>query len=281
MIVPRFPWPVLLSVVSRITTIIPQQVSSTEFPRSHNHDSMATSSSNSNTKWFPLESNPQLINEYIGKLGFDTSLYEFCDVFSTEAWALDMIPQPVAAVLLVYPLTPKITDSAARMSSQTLAQESMQDKVWFIKQRIGNACGTIGLLHVTMNAPEGIRILEPNSWLANFSEDCPIPLSPVAKAERLEGDKKISKLHDEATSSETNATSRGNRNDKVETHFAAFVCIDNHLYELDGRKEGPVSHGPTTQMTLLKDSCTIIRQVMDRDPSETRFAITALAPKFQ
>ena len=33
---------------------------------------------NNNNKWFPLESNPQLINKYIATLGFDTSLYEFC-----------------------------------------------------------------------------------------------------------------------------------------------------------------------------------------------------------
>jgi hypothetical protein len=27
-------------------------------------------------RWFPLESNPTLINNYINDLGFDTSLYE-------------------------------------------------------------------------------------------------------------------------------------------------------------------------------------------------------------
>lgn len=29
-------------------------------------------------RWFPLESNPALINGYIEKLGYDTSLYEVC-----------------------------------------------------------------------------------------------------------------------------------------------------------------------------------------------------------
>jgi ubiquitin carboxyl-terminal hydrolase L3 len=237
-------------------------------------------SANRQQKWFPLESNPELINDYIRKLGFDTSLYEFCDVFSTEEWALDMIPQPVAAVLLLYPLTETIVKHAdEEESSKALALDAMQDQVWFIKQRIGNACGTIGLLHATMNAPEAIRIFDRDSWFSKFAEDCPIPLSPVVKAERLEGDDKIAKLHDEATSSEANSTRRGNVNDKIETHFVALVNIGNKLYELDGRREGPVLHGPTTQATLLKDSCTIIKKIMARDPSETRFAITALAPK--
>mmetsp|Transcript_22237 Transcript_22237/g.33913 ORF Transcript_22237/g.33913 Transcript_22237/m.33913 type:complete len:271 (+) Transcript_22237:96-908(+) len=227
-------------------------------------------------KWFPLESNPQLINDYIDKLGFDTSMYEFCDVFSTEDWALDMIPQPVAAVLLLYPLTETIKKFEV---DDTVAVEDMQDKVWFIKQRIGNACGTIGLLHALLNAPEPIRISKPDSWLSSFSDDCPIPLSPLAKADRLEGDSKIAKLHDAATSSESNATGRGNIDDKVITHFIALVCVGDKLYELDGRKEGPILHGPTTQESLLKDSCKVIQKFMARDPEEARFAITALAPK--
>lgn len=229
-----------------------------------------------NKKWFPLESNPTLINDYIQKIGFDTSLYEFLDVFSTEGWALDMIPQPVVAVLLLYPLTKKITENEG---NESVALEDMQDKVWFIKQRIGNACGTIGLLHALLNVPEGIRLMSDNSWLANFSDDCPIPLAPVAKAKRLEGDSKIAKLHDEATSSENNATSRGNIDDDVDTHFIALVCVQGKLYELDGRKEGPILHGATSHLTLLKDSCEVIQKFMARDPEETRFAITALAPK--
>ena len=70
-------------------------------------NSLSTARTTMPGKWFPLESNPQLINKYISKLGFDTSLYEFTDVFSTEDWAMDMIPQPVAAVIMLYPLSEK------------------------------------------------------------------------------------------------------------------------------------------------------------------------------
>ena len=221
-----------------------------------------------------IESN--LINKYIRQLGFDTSLYEFVDVYSTEDWALDMVPQPVAAVLMLYPLTENQTKNEG---DDVVAVEEMQDKVWFIKQRIGNACGTIGLLHALLNAPEPIRMYEENSWIHNFSNDCPIPLDPTAKAEILEADQKIAKLHDEATSSEDNATDRGNIEDRILTHFIALVCVDDKLYELDGRKAGPIFHGPTTQATLLKDSIDVIKKFMAKDPTEMRFTITALAPK--
>ena len=225
-----------------------------------------------------MESNPTLINKYISKLGFDTSLYEFVDVFSTEEWALEMIPQPVAAVLMLYPLT-ETQESAPR--NDVVAKDDMKDKVWFIKQRIGNACGTIGLLHSILNTPDGIRqnFIQPDSWLSQFQHSCPIPLDPISKATILEEDTKIAKYHDEATSSSENATNRGDINDEVETHFIALVCVDNKLYELDGRKDGPILHGETTPTTLLQDSCQVIKQFMARDPDEMRFTITAMAPK--
>jgi ubiquitin carboxyl-terminal hydrolase L3 len=226
-------------------------------------------------QWFPLESNAESINKYISKLGFDTSLYEFVDVYSTEDWALEMIPQPVVAVVMLYPLTEKQESGYAQ---DQVAVHDL-DKVWFIKQRIGNACGTIGLLHAVMNTNDALRTFESSSWLHEFANDCPKPLDPVRKAELLEGDTKIAQLHDEATASESNSTNRGNIDDDIITHFVALVNVNNQLYELDGRKEGPVLHGDTSEATLLQDACKVAKMFMERDPEEVRFTILALAPK--
>lgn len=48
--------------------------------------------------------------------------------------------------------------------------------------------------------------------------------------------------------------------------------MDGVLYELDGRKEGPVPHGSTSSATLLQDACAVVKQFMDRDPGELRQA---------
>jgi ubiquitin carboxyl-terminal hydrolase L3 len=234
--------------------------------------------------WFPLESNPQLINAYIQKLGFDTSLYEFIDVFSTEDWALDMIPQPIAAVLMLYPLTEAHQETSNTSTKDDTTKEApppQDSSVWFIKQRIGNACGTIALLHALFNIPESLRIsnFRPNSYLQTFSDDCSLLLDPIAKAERLENDPFVAQLHDDATSSSVNATDRGHLDDDIVTHFIALVHVGGRLYELDGRKEGPIDHGPTTPQTLLKDSTVVVKKFMAKDPEEMRFTILALAPQ--
>lgn len=182
---------------------------------------------------------------------------------------------------MLYPLTEKQLKHSDGDNELSTAKDYNND-VWFIKQRIGNACGTIGLLHALLNTPEGLQqTFEPDSWLSNFASLCPPQLDPIAKAETLENDNKIATLHDEATSSESNATNRGNLDDDIITHFIALVCVKNVLYELDGRKLGPIKHGTTTPQTLLSDSCAVIKEFMKRDPNEMRFTILALAPKQQ
>ncbi|POM67699.1 Ubiquitin carboxyl-terminal hydrolase, partial [Phytophthora palmivora] len=57
-------------------------------------------------RWFPLESNPDVMNAYVEKMGFPTSLFSFCDVLSTEEWALGMVPTPVVGVIMLFPIKP-------------------------------------------------------------------------------------------------------------------------------------------------------------------------------
>eukprot|EP00842_Homolaphlyctis_polyrhiza_P006697 jgi/Hompol1/7028/HPOL_000293-RA len=56
--------------------------------------------------WIPLESNPDVMNKYLRLLGVRSSL-QFCDVFSLDDEMLQYIPQPVKAVVLLFPITEK------------------------------------------------------------------------------------------------------------------------------------------------------------------------------
>lgn len=57
--------------------------------------------------WMPLESNPEVINNYVQKIGFDTSSFLFYDILGIEEWAQALIPQPALAVMLLYPIKEK------------------------------------------------------------------------------------------------------------------------------------------------------------------------------
>lgn len=61
----------------------------------------------SEDNWMPLESNPEVINNYIKGLGFDTSEYCLVDLLSTDDWAQEMVPKPVVAIFFLYPISEK------------------------------------------------------------------------------------------------------------------------------------------------------------------------------
>ncbi len=75
-------------------------------------------------------------------------------------------------------------------------------------------------------------------------------MDPHARGLELEKFNQIASVHEDIANE--GQTAPPSRDDNVVTHFVAFVHKDGQLYELDGRREFPVNHGPTSSDTLLK-----------------------------
>ena len=250
----------------------------------------------------------------MAKMGFDTFLHKLTDVLSIEPWAVRMIHQPLAAVMMLYTLT-DVQEEYCWNEQVT----PTSDNVWFIQECMAYVCGTIGLLHALLNAPKGVRtvMIHPSSWLHFFTRTvwwlclllpklndwkvtpqskCYMTslhainictrvwktvqwLSPATKAEQLEGDSTIKTLHYKVASDESNETSCGSLEDEAIGHFITMVYINGGLYKLDGQKDGPVQHSDTTQETLLENACKVVEKFMKCDPNEMHFTIMALVPK--
>eukprot|EP00978_Attheya_sp_CCMP212_P005375 scaffold12028_cov50-Attheya_sp.AAC.1 len=229
-------------------------------------------------RWFPLESNPELLNVYMKQMGWDTSKYQFMDVFSTESWALDMIPQPVGAVMLLYPIK-RENDSQIRHVSD--ASTNLNKDVWHMKQTIGNACGTVGILHALANVSPQMKemaLINQSSALGKFYRDATTVQTPMEKANVLEENEEIAALHKATAIDPSNASSSA-AEDEVDTHYVTFVHVNGGLYALDGRKSNAIRHCDTTESNLLQDACRVIQEeFMAKDPNELRFTILALAP---
>lgn len=91
--------------------------------------------------WIPLESNPEVLNRYIKSLGIKTQL-QFQDVWGLDPDTLSMVPPPLKAMILLFPIT-KSNESHRQQLVEQSRDRPISSQVYFMTQTIGNACGTM------------------------------------------------------------------------------------------------------------------------------------------
>lgn len=190
-----------------------------------------------------------------------------------------MIPQPVYAVLLLFPITKnqekwREDEEKQLEAKRAKGEHKVHPSVYFCKQFIPNACGTIGLLHILSNLSAdtgGCISLPADCWTSTFLA-ATASSTPEQRAEALEADSSLEAEHAAVVEEGQSAVI-----DDAECHFAAYLCKDGELYELDGRKSGPINHGKCKDEELLAKAAALARKAMDRDPANTSFALVALA----
>lgn len=215
-------------------------------------------------RWIPLESNPKVLNKYVHNLGMD-STWNFVDVYGLEPDLLAMVPKPVAAIVLLFPDT-KPLDMIGDL------QTEYPQNLYYTKQTIDNACGTVAIVHALANNQDQITF-DDSKHFKTFLE-LTNGLNPDERAKFLEQDNKMGAAHEDcAQEGDTQAPSVDER---VKSHFIAFVNHNGTLYELDGRKDAPVVHGTTSPESFLEDSAEVIKKFMQREPENVNFNVMAL-----
>ncbi|KAM1034331.1 hypothetical protein ACFX2J_037558 [Malus domestica] len=220
-------------------------------------------------RWLPLEANPDVMNQFLWGLGLQENEAECFDVYGLDGELLEMVPKPVLAVLFLYPITAKTEEE--RMMQANEKQEP-KGSVYFMKQTVGNACGTIGLLHAVGNINSEIKLVE-DSFLDRFFKKT-ASMDPLQRAAFLESDPEMEVAHSVAANGGDTEAS-----DNVDTHFICFACVDGELYELDGRKSGPISHGPSSPDSLLQDAAKVIQGMIQKNPDSLNFNVIAISKK--
>jgi len=143
-------------------------------------------------------------------------------------------------------------------------------KLYFTRQTIGNACGTVGIIHALGNAASKIKLGE-GSYFDRFYKRT-ADMDPVQRAAFLEEDQEMEDAHSVAVSAgDTEAK------DGVIEHYICFSCVDGELYELDGGTSRPISHGPSSPDTLLQDAAKVIKERLALYPESNNFNVMALS----
>ncbi|KAH8887071.1 cysteine proteinase, partial [Thozetella sp. PMI_491] len=201
--------------------------------------------------WVEVESDPAFFNVIIRELGVH-------DVQVQELFTLDSLvelPKPVYGLVFLYQYVPETIEEETEDSSD----------VWFANQTTSNACATVALLNIIMNAGNlelGRSLqtfkaetagLEPPLRGNMLTHNITIRTAHNSFARRLDllnadlvvdnefGDAKKAK-HGKA-SSKARYKSKSKGEDEAAFHFIAYVPIGTKIWQLDGLQTHPVLLG--------------------------------------
>lgn len=231
----------------------------------------------------PLESNPTVFSQLAYNLGLSRK-FQFNDVYSlTDPDLLAFIPRPVKAIILLFPITEnfeKLKNSIdSSLPTYQIPNDPKDEKIYWFPQNIKNACGLYALLHSIVNVSE--NDIEPDSKLHKFTKSLQDVRTTDQRTELIQN------LENEyADAAQEGQTEAPAADDDVELHFISFVYNekDGHLYELDGRRKGPIDLGKSVGDDVLNESLVLdrIQHYMDiaDERNKLNYNLMALTPSF-
>lgn len=231
----------------------------------------------------PLESNPSIFTELSYKLGLSPIL-QFHDVYSlTDPELLSFLPQPIFGIILLFPLTPNYEAYRKEKDAEAGTYENENPNIHWFKQTIGNGCGLYALLHLLANILIDLTLshLQINDLVTKIQGRNLSVEETSLIVEELEKNIKLDEQF--GSKGQTKAPPLG---EAVDLHFISFIKgKDNHLYELDGRRKGPIDLGEvgaTGKDSIIKEQKLIdkIQFYIDNadEKNKHNFALMALGP---
>jgi ubiquitin carboxyl-terminal hydrolase L3 len=228
-------------------------------------------------RWMPLEGNPEVLNKFIKNLGVKNDDYEFVEIIGLDEELLAFVPQPVSAVLLIFPITDQHEEQRRKEYEEALhIPPDYSQAIYFLKQSVGNACGSIAVIHSIANNLEKFQ-LDAHKPLAQFLETTKL-MTPEQRAEHLKHAMDMATAND--TMAEEGESRVIDRDEHVNLHFVCFVNVNNELYELDGRHPHPIKHSvqlqPGETLDLLRSTKDVILKLIENTGGDIRFSLIAL-----
>ena len=183
--------------------------------------------------WPPLESNPEVMTQYLHKIGLSPS-FGIGEVYGFDEDLLAFLPQPIYGIIVAFERLNRDDD----ITKGDTANVGFVDFYMDQSGTLDNACGIIACIHACLNNKSSIDIV-PDSVLDKFQKENESK-TPAERCQSLENNTGFRDIHTNFANKGQSATITDAKDqEKVRHHYVAFVCCHGKLIELDGTKQGP------------------------------------------
>lgn len=202
--------------------------------------------------------------QFLGKIG--VSGVECVDVFSFDQEMLEFLPSPQLALILCFPEREGARPLQVAYDELKSSGFTAPENVFFMKQKIGNACGTFALFHALANL-EGVIDLGKGSfykWLSDAKQ-----VSVEERSDLLLKNDQLAAAHEEtAREGETEEP------ENVEHHFICYVERNGVLYEIDSCAPFPRPLGNISGEVLVSAAGKHVKKLMEEIDGQWRRSST-------
>jgi len=228
-------------------------------------------------RWAALESNPEVLTGFCHKMGVSSD-FEVVDVWGLEPDLLAFVPQPVIAMVLLFPS--RNPDGSRARDKLEVATHALTDQIYYLKQIEGldNACGTIAMIHAILNN-RGLLGLEGGDGKLEAFYQATKNMDAPARGAHLDSYEALSTMHNSMVQEGQSNVLSG---DCVKHHFVCVTGVDGHLVELDGAYNSGANIISKIEDgdTLLSSAAKFIKtKYIDSNPDSIQFSLMALVMK--
>ncbi|KAK8136432.1 hypothetical protein PG984_004372 [Apiospora sp. TS-2023a] len=224
--------------------------------------------------WVEIESEPAFFNAMLQSFGAPS--FQIRELWGLDPEALAFLPRPVHGLIFLYQYNEDDEDE-----DMAEKREECPDGLWFGNQTTTNACATVAIMNILMNAadpgfgpeltefkaatanlppPHRGHMLDTNDFIRGIHNSAARRLDLLS--EDLLLDNKFEEWEKEQNKKALSATKKkpvsrktsGNGNKKkpprkkkrdldIANHYIAYVPVAGRVWELDGLEAKPLCHG--------------------------------------
>ncbi|CAG0879970.1 unnamed protein product [Cyprideis torosa] len=221
--------------------------------------------------WCQIESDPAVFTELIQRFGVRGLQFD-------EIWSLDEESWKDLGEIrgLIFLFKWEKTDEP--MGVPLTQAEAQVRNVFFAKQVIQNACGSLALVNLILNTSS--EDVEIGKTLKDMKEFC-VGFDPTMTGLTLTNCEEIRKIHNSfarQTVFEFEEKLFGKKEDVY--HFVTYLPINGKVYELDGLRESPIDLGVcSSKEKWMETVVPILKERMRKyQNNEIHFSLMAAVP---